>query len=336
MVQIPRKPATFKIDDPALALYSEPQETADLLVEPLPDSGAVSEVSAAATATAPRRSRLAGIFWGALGGLVTLGIGLAATSLVEELFARNQWLGMVGLALAVIVAACALVLLVREGVAIRRLGRIDALRARAQAAILADDRGSALKVVDDLDRLYIIKPRLARARNALAQHREEIIDGADLMRLAERELMTPLDAEAQRLIASASKRVSLVTAVAPRAVIDIAVVAFTAIALIRKIAEVYGGRPGTLGFLRLLRHVTAHLAVTGGMAAGEGFIDQVVGHGLAARVSARLGEGVINGILTARVGLAAMAVCRPLPYAARSAPTMREVAGGLFTGAEKA
>jgi putative membrane protein len=73
-----------------------------------------------------------------------------------------------------------------------------------------------------------------------------------------------------------------------------------------------------------------HLAVTGGMAAGEGFIDQIVGHGVAAKLSARLGEGIINGILTARIGLATIAVCRPLPFAARPAPTLREVAGGLF------
>ncbi len=56
-----------------------------------------------------------------------------------------------------------------------------------------------------------------------------------------------------------------------------------------------------------------------------------MGQGLAAKLSARLGEGVINGILTARIGLAAIAVCRPLPFAARKAPTLREVAGGLFS-----
>jgi putative membrane protein len=34
-------------------------------------------------------------------------------------------------------------------------------------------------------------------------------------------------------------------------------------------------------------------------------------HSIAAKLSARLGEGVLNGLLTARVGLSAMAVCRP-------------------------
>ena len=52
------------------------------------------------------------------------------------------------------------------------------------------------------------------------------------------------------------------------------------------------------------------------MAAGDSLLQQVVGHGIAAKVSARLGEGVLNGLLTARIGLSAMAVCRPMPYQA--------------------
>ena len=325
-----RKPQTFKLDDPEL-VFSEPEaDVADLLVEPPTSSGEIAE-AATVTAPPPKRSTLATLFWSSLGGLIALGFGLGVTRLIEDLFSRNLWLGYIGLGLAAIFALVVFVLIVREFFALRRLGRIDGLRARAEDAIVQDDRNLALAVVSDLDRLYASNPRTARARANLARDSKAIIDGSDLVQLAERELMTALDLEAHRLVANAAKRVSVVTAVAPRAVIDIAVVAATAIALIRKIAEVYGGRPGTLGFFRLLRHVLTHLAVTGGMAAGEGFLDQIVGQGLAAKLSARLGEGVINGILTARIGLAAIAVCRPLPFAARKAPTLREVAGGLFS-----
>jgi putative membrane protein len=66
------------------------------------------------------------------------------------------------------------------------------------------------------------------------------------------------------------------------------------------------------------------------MAVGDSLVQQVLGHGIAARLSARLGEGVLNGLLTARVGLSAIAVCRPLPYAAGQPPTLRDVAGFLF------
>jgi putative membrane protein len=83
--------------------------------------------------------------------------------------------------------------------------------------------------------------------------------------------------------------------------------------MIRQLARLYGGRPGALGMISLLRHVIAHLAITGGMAAGDSLVQQVLGHGIAAKLSQRLGEGVLNGLLTARLGLAAIDVTRPCP-----------------------
>jgi putative membrane protein len=65
------------------------------------------------------------------------------------------------------------------------------------------------------------------------------------------------------------------------------------------------------------------------MAASDSLIQQVIGHGVAAKVSARLGEGVLNGLLTARLGLAAIDVTRPLPFTALPRPTLGDLAGGL-------
>ena len=106
-----------------------------------------------------------------------------------------------------------------------------------------------------------------------------------------------------------------------------------AVMLVRRLADLYGARPGALGVLRLLRLTIAHLAVTGGVAATDSLIQQVLGHGVAAKLSARLGEGVLNGLLTARIGLAAIEVSRPLPFAALPKPTVSDLAGDLVTGA---
>jgi putative membrane protein len=78
-----------------------------------------------------------------------------------------------------------------------------------------------------------------------------------------------------------------------------------------------------------MRMVIAHLAVTGGMAAGDSLVQQVLGHGVAAKLSARLGEGVLNGLLTARLGLAAIDVTRPLPFDALPRPALTDLAGDL-------
>ncbi len=65
---------------------------------------------------------------------------------------------------------------------------------------------------------------------------------------------------------------------------------------------------------------------------GDSLLGQVVGHGVAARLSARLGEGVVNGLLTARIGLAAMDLCRPLPFLGVQRPKAGDFLGDLTRG----
>jgi putative membrane protein len=107
-------------------------------------------------------------------------------------------------------------------------------------------------------------------------------------------------------------------------------VLWESIRLIRRLAALYGGRPGALGMFRLTKAVVAHLAVTGSLALGDTIVQQFVGHGLAGRLSTRLGEGVVNGLMTARIGLSAMDVCRPLPFLAAERPRLKDLAGDLL------
>jgi putative membrane protein len=72
------------------------------------------------------------------------------------------------------------------------------------------------------------------------------------------------------------------------------------------------------------------------MAVGDSLLQQIVGHGIASKISARMGEGVLNGLLTARVGLSALAVCRPAPFSVEKPPGLSDVAPFLFGGGKDA
>jgi putative membrane protein len=136
--------------------------------------------------------------------------------------------------------------------------------------------------------------------------------------------MAPLDARARALTAASARRVALVTTVSPRALVDIAFVIYESIKLGGDIARLYGARPGLFGTWRLLGAILAHLAVTGGLVLTDGVVEQLVGQGLAAKLSARLGEGIVNGLMTVRVGIAAMRVVRPLPFETQRQPMVKD------------
>jgi len=329
-----RKPAAFRLDDPRVVV-ADAGDNAHAIrgrvrITPEPEPSSLPVPVEAALPAVRKRFGWATLFWIALGGLVALGLGLGVANLVEDLFNRSQSLGYVGLVLAGLAVLALVVIIARETLGLARLQTIETLHARADAVLVSDDRKESDAVVRDLLKIAHDNPRLARARAALAEHGRDIIDGADMIRLAERELMTPLDQEARRLISSATQRVSIVTAVSPNAAIDMLFVLAAALRLVRQLALLYGGRPGTLGLVRLMRHVVAHLAVTGGVAASDSLIQQMLGHGIAAKVSARLGEGLVNGLLTARLGLAAVEVTRPLPFAALPRPVLSDLARDLL------
>lgn len=329
-----RKPAAFKLaPDVSKVPVSEQAKPvqhrrtpvaapmAEIIEEPdvFADTGLMEIVQTPAP-VASSRWTVGKVFGAAAGLLVSLAIGLWIDTLVRDLFSRADWLGYTAIGLVGIAVLALMVIVVREMAGLSRLNAASRLRDKATRVIATNDASAARELISELDTLFANVPQTARGRAHLKQTHGEIVDGADLVRLAETGLLSTLDQMARTMVLASAKRVSVVTAVSPRALVDVGYVIYESARLIRRLAELYGGRPGTLGLFKLARRVIAHLAVTGSIAVGDSLIQQLVGHGVAAKLSARLGEGVINGLMTARVGIAAMDIVRPLPFDAMKRP----------------
>lgn len=332
-----RRPRVFAPDDPSLELNAAP--------EALPAPEPVVEAADSATDTAsPRRPTAAdlkrGFGWGglllsALTGLAMLGIGAWFARLVSAALARDDLVGWTAYVLMIVAAVAAAVLVVRELIGFARLSRLARIKSDVTQAIEAGDVETERTVVRRISALYAdrddVKWGLARFR----EHERDVHDAGALLALAEREMVAPLDGEARRTILTSAKRVAVVTAISPVFVFAILYVLIENVRMLRGLATLYGGRPGLLGALRLGRMVITHIIATGGVAMTDDLVGQFLGQDLVRRLSRRLGEGVFNGALTARIGAAGIEVCRPLPFLEATPIRVRDLVGEVVRSMRK-
>ena len=308
----PRRPAAFKLDEVAL---SEAPTAGDA---PAPGQG--EGTAPPAPFTLPTAARLhRGIRWGGLlvaaaSALAGLALSLWFARFVSVALARQDLIGWLAFALLCVVLVAALAIALREIVGFLRLARLGRLKRDAAAALRENDldleRAAIGRIAQALSARADLRWNLARMR----EHERDVRDAGDLARLADRELLMPLDAQARRVVAGAVKRVSVATAISPAAIFAVGWVLVENLRLLRTLSGIYGGRPGWIGTARLGRMVLTHIIATGGLALTDDLLGQFLGQDLVRRLSRRLGEGIFNGALTARIGAAAIEVIRPLPF----------------------
>ncbi len=315
-------PRIFKVTDPALAKAPAPTVIEDDPTLPVDDE---------MIAPARRFSAFRALVWSALVSLIVLAVGVAAWDLFVSMAAKHVWLGWLIIVLIGIVLAGLALFVFRELAALSRLSKVDELRHLAHDAWEREDRWIADQVRGELESLYRHREDFDRARETIHLRKDDAPDAQTLLTLLEAESMRPLDARAADSARRGARGVAAATALLPSGLLDAAAVLYLNIRMVREIAVIYGGRAGWLGSWRLLKQVIVHLAATGVIALGDDFFSAILGGGALAKLSRRAGEGAINGALTARIGIAAMEVCRPLPFRALPKPSLRGIAASALT-----
>jgi putative membrane protein len=328
----PRPPQAFEPDDPAIVI--EPNfEPGDGAAAPDTSPSGVAQPQLARPTLAELGER--GVRWGtllimSLAGAALLGAAAWFARLVSVALVRDDWVGWTVLTFVVVATVSALMIVLREIAGYARLSRLGRLKSDVHAALRDRDRKRERKAARRLVDLYADRPDGRWSVRRFREHARDVHDPGELLGLAERDLIVPLDGEARRLITHSAKRVATVTALSPMVLIAVTYVLIENLRMLRALATVYGGRPGTLGAFRLAHMVLTHIVATGGLAMTDDLLGQFLGQDLLRRLSRRLGEGAFNGALTARVGVAAIQVIRPLPFLAAKPPRVRDVLGEVL------
>jgi putative membrane protein len=325
----PRKPRAFRPNDPSLALLE-----ADPAPSAAPEARATPpQEGKAGLPTSADISR--GVRWGAivasaLAALAALAVAAWYARFVSVALTRDDWVGWAAFCLLALAGGSAAAMLVREFIGLMRLQRLGRLRKDVDAALKEQNLVRERSAVRQLCSVLKARPELAWGIARFGEHERDVHDAGELFRLAERELVAPLDRDARRIVLASAKRVSVVTALSPIASIAVTYVLVENLRMLRALAALYGGRPGIVGAFKLARMVATHLIATGGVALTDDLLGQFLGQDVLRRVSRRLGEGAFNGAMTARIGTTAIEVTRPLPFIEAPAVRLRDFVGELF------
>ncbi|MCU7365453.1 TIGR01620 family protein [Pantoea sp. SGAir0180] len=281
--------------------------------------------------------------------MVGAGLGLFGISIVAQgvQWSHNAWLAHDWFALGSGMAG-GLIVAAGVGALTREWRRLYQLRQRAEERDLGRELLNSHSVGKGRDFCEKLarQAELDQAHPALQRWHaslHETHNDGETVRLYAQLVQPVLDRQARREISRHAAESALMIAVSPLALVDMAFIAWRNIRLVNRIAAIYGIELGYFSRLRLFRLVLLNMAFAGASELVREVGMDWMSQDIAARLSARAAQGIGAGLLTARLGIKAMELCRPLPWLENDKPRLgdyrRELIGqikeALQRGGEK-
>ena len=207
-----------------------------------------------------------------------------------------------------------------------RLRSAERLRRLIPSALVGELKRELDEAAAILGRDPLLRGPVAGYRAVLETHHS----GGDALELFTRFVLAPADRLAQAATRRAAVQAFAINAVSPTILTDTLFFAARAMRIIREIAEIYGQRPGLAGTVHLLRRLVGGAGLVGAVDVAGGVLVQQLGGAVLERISANAAESAYAAQKMARLGLVAMALCRPVGFGPGEAPSLAGLVSGLL------
>jgi len=142
----------------------------------------------------------------------------------------------------------------------------------------------------------------------------EEYNDVEIMQLYARNVLSQVDQKALKEIAKFSSESVVLVALSPIAIIDMLLMLWRNLRLVNKIAALYGLKLSYWSRVKLIKQVIINMAYAGASELVADLGADLLGAELLGKLSARMAQGLGAGMLTARLGLKTMHLCRPIPF----------------------
>jgi putative membrane protein len=201
----------------------------------------------------------------------------------------------------------------REFAGLRQFKYQQNLKQQAQDIINEEGKIDAISLCDKISQRLPVD--LAEFDHSSWQQLNlEEYNDVEIIQLYARNVLSQVDQKALKEIARFSSESVVLVALSPIAIIDMLLMLWRNLRLVNKIAVLYGLKLSYWSRVKLIKQVIINMAYAGASELVADLGADLLGAELLGKLSARMAQGLGAGMLTARLGLKAMHLCRPIPF----------------------
>jgi len=225
-----------------------------------------------------------------------------------------------------VILTCLLILtssaLLSEWSTLRQFKRRQTLKQQAQQVLQQTELAPVQNIEQVIDVEEFCQKITKNLPCDLASEQEEAwqkalsgeYSSSELLQLYSRVVLTKVDEKAMREVAKFSTESVVLVALSPVALIDMLIMLWRNLRMINKVAGLYGLKLGYWSRIKLIRQVFVNMVYAGASELMTDFGTEMIGADLLGKLSGRLAQGLGAGMLTARLGVKTMQLCRPIPF----------------------
>ena len=247
--------------------------------------------------------------------VVQTGLGL------RDAWLESPWLfSFYGVVLGV-VSAWALAGAFSEYRKLKRLKQVADTQETGARLAQSMQMGEADSFIDNIVCHYGDSQGLQQLRRSLKDEHND----AEKVLLFEDLVLTERDELAKKVVRRYAAESAVLLAASPLAVLDMAIILWRNQRMLRDVARCYGIELGYWSRIKLIRSIIINIIYAGTSELVTDLGTQLLSVEMTGKLSARLAQGLGGGMLTARLGYQAMALCRPIVFREEQRPKLSKV-----------
>ncbi|MFC0323212.1 YcjF family protein [Gallibacterium melopsittaci] len=268
---------------------------------------------------------------GLLGTTLLFSVAVVAQAIqwLIDTWQQHQWINFAFALVFSGIVALGLSAIINEFRHLRQLKRLEQLQQRNKGLQLTPQTPTlSAKEGTELTQQLIEYMRISPHDPQYQQWQHYANQGytaSELLQLFSQEFLSPLDKQAQKMINKQAIEASLLVAISPLALVDMAFIAWRHLRLINKLANLYGVKLGYFSRIRLIKMVLFNIAFAGASEVIREIGMDWLSQDITAKLSARVAQGVGVGLLTARLGIKTLELCRPIPFTSQERPKLHTI-----------